>query len=498
MKATRTILPAGALCLIGVLICCLPDQAAGQQAGEMRNVLFLDGGNGYAILPPHVTSGLTDATVEAWVQWSSIKKWARVFDFGREGNAAVVQNEKASRTVNFAIYDRQSTRHRIQARSVVRQGGWHHVAVVCGRGGMKFYFDGQLVGQDVYRGSLAEVAGGMNLVGKSNWLTDELFHGYISEFRLWGKSRTHRDIMSDMYTQLPGKQDGLVGYWRFGEADERTVEDLSGNGNDATLAGTATLIKVPGPPIKSAETEKKVGDKPKAASPAAPPPPPAAVVFGHLQVNTNASGSRVYVNNVYRGEANPAAPLNLENVGLGLAEVRVEAKGHQTVSKKTLLISNKWAQAIIELPAAVATGPARGGNVVLDLNPAPGDQAEVELGAKPGEQVVVDLVALKGAQGKALVEVTLRYDSEVVTLVKFLPNGLLKGGEAVVDITASGAKVSAALFGSNMVQDSGSLGHLIFGIVGPLTGGTRIVLVGGSYGEEAFTVDSQVRLTASP
>ena len=62
-------------------------------------------------------------------KWDRIKNWSRVFDFGREGNAFVVQSEKSSRTLNFAIYDRNGRRHRMQARNTIPVGQWFHLAV---------------------------------------------------------------------------------------------------------------------------------------------------------------------------------------------------------------------------------------------------------------------------------------------------------------------------------------------------------------------------------
>ena len=82
-------------------------------AATHRNVLYLDGKGGFVQLPTGVCSGVSEATVEAWVKWESFSKWSRVFDFGREGNASMVQNHEKSSTLNFVIRDRGKTRHRI-------------------------------------------------------------------------------------------------------------------------------------------------------------------------------------------------------------------------------------------------------------------------------------------------------------------------------------------------------------------------------------------------
>ena len=70
--------------------------------GLTQQVLYFDGKNTYLELPVGMVDTLAEGTVEAWVKWEKFNKWARVFDFGQESNAAVIQTEKTSSTLNFA------------------------------------------------------------------------------------------------------------------------------------------------------------------------------------------------------------------------------------------------------------------------------------------------------------------------------------------------------------------------------------------------------------
>jgi curli biogenesis system outer membrane secretion channel CsgG len=212
-----------------------------------RNVLFLDGKGGFVQLPTGFCDGVTEATVETWVKWEGFNKWSRVFDFGREGNASMVQNHKDDASIIFEIRDRSKTKHQIQQDGKVDKKKWHHIAAVSGSSGMRFYIDGNLVGSDSYSGSLTEVAGGTNYIGKSNWPGDELFHGHICEFRFWARARTQAEIRRGMYLQMSGSEPGLDGYWRFDNAKESRVKDMSGNGRDAMLVGTAAIWTTTGP-----------------------------------------------------------------------------------------------------------------------------------------------------------------------------------------------------------------------------------------------------------
>ena len=227
------------------------------------NVLFLDGKSGYVTLSDRVIEGVDEATVETWVKWKSFTKWSRVFDFGKKGNAVVVQSEKKSSTLNYAIYDRYSKRYRIQKSKAVELGRWYHVAAVCGSDGMFFYLDGELVGSEKrYRNGFREVSGGNNYLGKSNWDGDAMFHGYISEFRIWSEAKTQKQVQEAMSTQMQGNEPHLIAYWRFDKTDGNIVKDLSKQGNHAVITGKATIMAQESPPIALNKTLAEIKSMP--------------------------------------------------------------------------------------------------------------------------------------------------------------------------------------------------------------------------------------------
>jgi len=163
-------------------------------AGLTMDVLYLDGQNAFVQLPPNIFNHLSTATVEAWVKWETFNQYSRVFDFGREDNAADVHNYKTGSKLRFDIYDRRGKEHRIEVDDAVRTGIWHHIAAVCGLNGMSLYIDGRLVGTDGFTGGLSEVGGGQNYIGKSNWPDDKLFQGHLAEFRVWNRPRSPQEI----------------------------------------------------------------------------------------------------------------------------------------------------------------------------------------------------------------------------------------------------------------------------------------------------------------
>ena len=69
------------------------------------------------------TKVMSEATIEGWVIWSAFGTWTRIFDFGQQKNAVVVQNLKDSRTLRFVIYDKKGKEHRIRAKKPITTTG---------------------------------------------------------------------------------------------------------------------------------------------------------------------------------------------------------------------------------------------------------------------------------------------------------------------------------------------------------------------------------------
>ena len=216
---------------------------AGYTYAQEMQVIRFDGHNSYVQLPSGIFDQEENATIEVWVKWQKFNEWSRVFDFGREGNAVVVQNNKKSTQINFRIWDKKKKEHGVQAKKVVLGNTWHHIAVVCGTGGMKIYVDGTFYDDDEYRGGLNQAHGGHNYLGKSNWPKDKLFAGQMAEFRVWNYQRSQSEIRRTMKVALTGNENGLIGYWPMNEIKAGEILDLSSRSNHASIYGNIELVK---------------------------------------------------------------------------------------------------------------------------------------------------------------------------------------------------------------------------------------------------------------
>ena len=218
---------------------------AQSQEPLVMNVMTFDGKSGYVELPQNLFDNLSEGTIETWVKWEKFNKWSRVFDFGRENNALVLQTEKDKNSVNYRIWEAKRRDHKIQAKKKLRQGVWHHVAAVFGRSGMAFYLDGGLVGTNGFEGGLNTAAGGNNYIGKSNWPKDKLFRGQMAEFRVWSRRLSPKEIARIKDRTLRGDEEGLVGYWRLGDSADGEVPSAVSGGYAGRAVGNVGIQTIP-------------------------------------------------------------------------------------------------------------------------------------------------------------------------------------------------------------------------------------------------------------
>ena len=122
---------------------------------------------------------------------------------------------------------------------IINLGQWHHLAVTVKAGeDVRFYVDGE----DATRSR--DIPGGFTFSDFSSARIGELFHGELTEIRLWNRYRSQAQIQDDMNRTLPESSDNLVGYWPLREESGDTVEDASGHNRDGTLAGAVEWVLV--------------------------------------------------------------------------------------------------------------------------------------------------------------------------------------------------------------------------------------------------------------
>jgi signal transduction histidine kinase/CheY-like chemotaxis protein/ligand-binding sensor domain-containing protein len=213
-------------------------------AASTRRVLELDGTGGYVELPPNIFNGLEDATVEAWVRWDNLSgQFKRVFNYGSALADMTIASFENSTDLWFVVAGDLQINN-IRVPTILRASEWVHVAGVSGKGGMKLYVNGVLVGSNPYAGSFSRLGSGERFylgqrVTSTDGATD--FDGAIEEFRVWDRARTEEEIKEGMFQQLTGNEAGLVGLWNFDDVQDGVVRDSTAGAHHGRLVGSARV-----------------------------------------------------------------------------------------------------------------------------------------------------------------------------------------------------------------------------------------------------------------
>jgi hypothetical protein len=135
---------------------------------------------------------------------------------------------------------------------------WYHVALVSDNGGMSLYVDGQEAANPYAVFVSDEPEPSQFAFGRSNPNINEsgysYFDGRLDEFRIFNYGKTLNQINATMNQVLPldelgtAQQEGLLGYWNFGNGQGTFISDLSPNQLNATFENPQ-LIQTSGDPV---------------------------------------------------------------------------------------------------------------------------------------------------------------------------------------------------------------------------------------------------------
>ncbi len=149
-------------------------------------------------------------------------------------------NYRVSFTANDGTNDFQING---QDNTILKNSGWHHVAVVVDRASdanSTIYVDGvnnkaSITGSITSIGNLSnnEKFGiGIQQPGAGNYAP---MAGTLDEVRIWDIVRTQAQIQADMNQEIDPASPNLIAYWRLNEGTGTTTQDLTSNNNNGTL-----------------------------------------------------------------------------------------------------------------------------------------------------------------------------------------------------------------------------------------------------------------------
>ncbi|MBR6320379.1 MAG: RICIN domain-containing protein [Prevotella sp.] len=184
----------------------------------------------YAQLPYEVACN-DEMTFCAWVNWRSSSAWQRIFDFGCSTSQYMFLTPSNGSIMRFAIKN-GSDEQTVDCPSKLTVFKWHHVAVTLGQGQATIYVDGEPVATGAVSIKPSDVRPVLNYLGRSQFLSDPFFTGYIDDVRIYNHALTADDVLAVM-NGLKGdvNEDGTVDV-----ADISTVISMMANGSTSQTA----------------------------------------------------------------------------------------------------------------------------------------------------------------------------------------------------------------------------------------------------------------------
>lgn len=194
-----------------------------------------DGQQDHVVVPHDPQLELTTFTIELWFRADQDGTGYRVLT-SRQGKNWKHRNWWLTLQKQGKLQLKPS---KLTTSDAYDDNNWHHVTAVIDSdaGTARLYVDGQPhVKGDV---QTPDTPDGPLIIGaEAVKVGKELkrhFDGAISEVRLWNDVRSASEIRDNMYRNLSGTEEGLVGYWPL--KSNNTGQDASGNGNPGNLVG---------------------------------------------------------------------------------------------------------------------------------------------------------------------------------------------------------------------------------------------------------------------
>ncbi|MFT3884205.1 MAG: gliding motility-associated C-terminal domain-containing protein [Flavobacteriales bacterium] len=123
----------------------------------------------------------------------------------------------------------------------ILDGTCHHVAVSKDQDSLRFYVDGQPIGQRALVGPVDAATSAQDMMIGNDGPDPHPFKGTIGQVRVWDEVRTAAQIQASMGFSIAGNMPGLAGYWEMNEGFGQTVMDKTTTAN-GTL-GVSTLAE---------------------------------------------------------------------------------------------------------------------------------------------------------------------------------------------------------------------------------------------------------------
>ena len=218
--------------------------------GSDNYSLSFDGSSDYVLIPYDNSFNVNNLTIEAWVYSGNFNQNGFIFEKGPINSQYSLFFEGLNLTFRTQHSGNSENNFVINSSDIgFTSNTWHHLAASYDGTTKKIFVDGSLVASTACTGALLSNTAG-SIIGAygGSGAHHYNFSGLIDEIEVWNIALTESEIQENMFNNLTGNENGLVGYWNFNEGEGTTLTDISGNGNNGTIYDATWSEDVPEPP----------------------------------------------------------------------------------------------------------------------------------------------------------------------------------------------------------------------------------------------------------
>jgi Concanavalin A-like lectin/glucanases superfamily len=125
---------------------------------------------------------------------------------------------------------------------VIADGNWHHIAFVITSATGQLYVDGNLANSANWTGTAGPVTGTEPLQIGRYYNYPNTFQGDIDEATLWNRALSASELNYLKHRSLAGREDGLLGNWRFDEGSGTTANNTATNAFQGSLSNSPAWV----------------------------------------------------------------------------------------------------------------------------------------------------------------------------------------------------------------------------------------------------------------
>ena len=196
--------------------------------------LSLNGSTAHLSLPAGVVSS-KEITIATWVYSTSSSSWQRIFDFGNGTEQYMFLTPTNGSQMRFVM--KNGGDEEILSTSVLGRNAWHHVAVTIGNTKVVLYVDGTAVASSTsMKIRPTDINPVRNYIGRSQFVSDSRFKGYIDDFRIYNSALSEENIEkiyngeepTDINTPVVQEKKYVEGYNIFDISGKRLTSPQKG------------------------------------------------------------------------------------------------------------------------------------------------------------------------------------------------------------------------------------------------------------------------------